>query len=311
MIIGELCERAGLPPGVVSVMHGSKDSVNFLCDHPLVKAITFVGGDTAGKHIHNRASSHGKRVHANMGAKNHAILMPDANKNLALNAIAGAAFGAAGQRCMALSVLITVGTDDWLPDLIDRAKKLKIGNGFEEDVDLGPVISPQAKAKIERLIAMGGRILLDGRNPKAPEGYPDGNWIGPTIIEVEPGQDAYETEIFGPVLCIVKMHFLDEAIDLINSNRYGNGAAIFTESGATARKFEKSVEAGQIGINVPIPVPLPMFSWSGNKASVLGGHSLYGDLGLDFWLQNKTITSLWRAEDTIQAKADVTMPTQR
>jgi malonate-semialdehyde dehydrogenase (acetylating)/methylmalonate-semialdehyde dehydrogenase len=311
MIIAELCERAGLPPGVLSVMHGSKDSVNFLCDHPLVKAISFVGGDAAGKHIYDRAGAQGKRVQANMGAKNHAILMPDANKNFALNAITGAAFGAAGQRCMALSVLITVGTDHWLPDLIERAKNLKIGNGFEEGVDLGPVISPQSKAKIETLIAKGGKILLDGRKPKAPEGYPHGNWVGPTVIEVEPGQEAYDTEIFGPVLCVIKRDSLEDAIALINSNRYGNGTAIFTESGATARKFEKSVDAGQIGINVPIPVPLPMFSWSGNKGSVLGGHSLYGDLGLNFWLQNKTVTSFWRADDAVQSKADVAMPTHR
>jgi len=229
----------------------------------------------------------------------------------ALNAITGAAFGAAGQRCMALSVLVTVGTDDWLPDLIERAKKLKIGNGFEEGVDMGPIISPQAKSKIEAHIAKGGKILLDGRKPAAPEGYPDGNWVAPTIVEVEPGQEAYETEIFGPVLCVVKRDSLEDAIELINSNRYGNGTAIFTASGATARKFEKAVEAGQIGINVPIPVPLPMFAWSGNKASVLGGHSLYGDLGLDFWLQNKTITSYWKADDALQSKADVAMPTHR
>ncbi|GAA96570.1 hypothetical protein E5Q_03239 [Mixia osmundae IAM 14324] len=314
MIITELMELAGLPKGVLSVMHGSVDTVNFLCDEPRIKAITFVGSDKAGKHIYDRAGATGKRVQANLGAKNHAILMPDANLNFALNSIAGAAFGAAGQRCMALSVVVSIGEPTWLPQLVERAKKLKMANGFEQGADLGPVISPMAKTRIESLIQscedQGGKIILDGRGAKT-EGYPDGNWVGPTILHADTSMSCYQEEIFGPCLTIVQAENLDEAIALINRNKYGNGVAIFTQSGATARKFEKEIESGQIGINVPIPVPLPMFSWSGNKGSVLGGHSLYGSLGLDFWTQHKTVTALWRQEDVISSQADVAMPTHR
>jgi len=313
MIIAELCEQAGLPKGVLNVLHGSVDTVNFICDEPLIKAISFVGSDKAGKYIYDRAGANGKRVQANLGAKNHAVLMPDANRNFALNSIAGAAFGAAGQRCMALSALITVGdTKNWIPELIERAQKLKVNNGFTDNADLGPVISPQAKARIEKVIGSteteGGRILLDGRGFKV-DGYPNGNWVGPTVLEATTDMQCYKEEIFGPVLTCVHADTLDEAIKLINRSPYGNGTAIFTQSGATARRFEKEVEAGQIGINVPIPVPLPMFAWSGNKGSILGANSLYGKGGIDFWTQQKTTTALWRSEDAITSSADVAMPT--
>jgi len=280
MIIAELAERAGLPKGVLSILHGTKPAVKFLCEEPRLKAISFVGSDQAGKYIYDTAGSHGKRVQANLGAKNHCILMPDANKNFALNSIVGAAFGAAGQRCMALSVLVTVGdTNDWLPDLVARASQLKVGNGFDPETEVGPLITPAAKERVEGLIAsceaQGGNILLDGRGVKVPN-FEHGNFVGPTILEADTTMDCYQQEIFGPVLTIVKAKDLNDAIRIINENRYGNGTSIFTQDGATARKFERTVEAGQIGINVPIPVPLPMFAWSGNKGSILGGASLYG-----------------------------------
>ncbi|KAG6818058.1 hypothetical protein H0H87_009213 [Tephrocybe sp. NHM501043] len=280
MMIAELCQRAGLPPGVLNVVHGGVNTVNSICDHPDIKAISFVGGDKAGKHIYERGTRNGKRVQANLGAKNHAVIMPDANKNLALNSIIGAAFGAAGQRCMALSVAILVGeAQSWLPDLIERAQKLKVNGGFEEGTDLGPLISPAAKQRVVGLISSaeeeGGKILLDGRNISVPA-YPDGNFVGPTIIEASTTMKCYKEEIFGPALVVIQAPSLDDAIDIINENKYGNGTAIFTQSGATARKFENSVNIGQIGINVPIPVPLPMFSWSGNKASFLGDIGYYG-----------------------------------
>ena len=280
MIIAELAERAGLPKGVLSILHGTKPAVKFICEEPRIKAVSFVGSDVAGKYIYDTAGSHGKRVQANLGAKNHCILMPDANKNFALNSIVGAAFGAAGQRCMALSVLVTVGdTNDWLPDLVERAKGLKVGNGFDPETEVGPLITPAAKERVERLITsceeQGGKILLDGRGVKVP-GFEHGNFVGPTILEADTSMDCYQQEIFGPVLTIVKAKDLTDAIRIINENRYGNGTSIFTQDGATARKFERTVEAGQIGINVPIPVPLPMFAWSGNKGSILGGASLYG-----------------------------------
>ncbi|KAF7436691.1 hypothetical protein PC9H_003524 [Pleurotus ostreatus] len=313
MIIAELCQRAGLPPGVVNVIHGGVPTVNAICDHPAIKAISFVGGDRAGKHIYERGTSHGKRVQANMGAKNHAVVMPDANKNLALNSIIGAAFGAAGQRCMAISVALLVGeAQAFLPDLIERAKKLNVNGGFEKGADFGPVISPKAKERIEGLIASvqeeGGEIVLDGRGYTV-EGYPEGNFVGPTIVKVTTEMKAYKEEIFGPVLVVLTADTLDDALDIINANKYGNGTAIFTQSGPTARKFEHEVEVGQIGINVPIPVPLPMFSWSGNKASFLGDIGFYGKGGINFYTQNKTITSLWKAEDAAGQRASVNMPT--
>ncbi|GAA6019195.1 hypothetical protein JCM11491_001413 [Sporobolomyces phaffii] len=314
MILAELAERAGLPKGVLSVMHGTVPPVKFLCEEPRIKAISFVGGDKAGQYIYETGNKNGKRVQANLGAKNHCILMPDANKNFALNSIVGAAFGAAGQRCMALSTLVTIGeSNDWIPELVQRASQLKVGNGFDPETEVGPLISPAAKDRVESLIQscadQGGKIALDGRGVKV-EGYPKGNFVGPTILEATTDMDCYQQEIFGPVLTVVKAKDLDDALALINRNRYGNGASVFTQSGATARKFEKTVEAGQIGINAPIPVPLPMFAWSGNKGSVLGGASLYGQRGLDFWTQLKTTTSLWRAEDAIDSKATTAMPTQ-
>ncbi|KAG8773089.1 hypothetical protein FRC12_002724 [Ceratobasidium sp. 428] len=315
MIIAELCERAGLPPGVLNVVHGTVPTVNGICDHPAIRAISFVGGDKAGKHIYERGTKNGKRVQANLGAKNHAVILPDANKNLAINSILGAAFGAAGQRCMAISVAVFVGTThSWLPELVERAKGMKVNGGFEPGADLGPLISPHAKTRVESIIASvteeGGKILLDGRGITVP-GYEKGNFVGPTVVEAVRDMRAYKEEIFGPVLVCLQADTLDDALAIVNSNKYGNGAAIFTQSGASARKFEVEVEAGQVGINVPIPVPLPMFSWSGNKASVLGDISFYGKSGINFYTQNKTTTSLWRAEDATANKASVDMPVMR
>ncbi|KAL1719554.1 Aldehyde/histidinol dehydrogenase [Schizophyllum commune] len=313
MIIAELCQRAGLPPGVLNIVHGGVPTVNGLCDHPAIKAISFVGGDKAGKHIYDRGTQNGKRVQANLGAKNHAIIMPDANQNLALNSVIGAAFGAAGQRCMAVSVAILVGkAADFLPELVERSKKLNVSGGFEKGADLGPLISTAAKERVTGLITSaeteGGELLLDGRAISV-NGYPDGNFVGPTIIEAGTDMTCYKQEIFGPVLVVLRAETLDDAIDIINANPYGNGAAIFTQSGPTGRKFEAEVNVGQIGINVPIPVPLPMFSWSGNKGSFLGDVGFYGPSGINFYTQNKTTTSLWRADDAIGNRASVVMPT--
>jgi malonate-semialdehyde dehydrogenase (acetylating)/methylmalonate-semialdehyde dehydrogenase len=316
MILAEIAEKAGFPPGVINIVHGAAKTVDFLLDEPRIKAISFVGSNKAGEYIYARGSANGKRVQANLGAKNHAAVLPDCNKNHALNAIAGAAFGAAGQRCMALSTVVMVGeTKDWLPELAKRAEALKLDGGFEEGADLGPVISPQAKKRIEDLIASaeeeGATILLDGRGKK-PAKYPNGNWVGPTIIaNVKPHMKCYREEIFGPVLVCLNVETIDEAIELINENEYGNGASIFTRSGATAGRFQREIEPGQVGINVPIPVPLPMFSFTGNKKSVAGGgaNTFYGKSGLQFYTQQKTVTSLWRSEDAVATKASVIMPT--
>ncbi|KAK9460591.1 Aldehyde/histidinol dehydrogenase [Lipomyces oligophaga] len=316
MILAELAKEAGVPDGVFNIVHGTRDSVDFILDEPRIKAISFVGSDAAGGYIYSRGCANGKRVQANLGAKNHAILLPDASKTHALNAVAGAAFGAAGQRCMAVSVLVTVGsTDGWIPDLISMAQKLVVTGGFEPDADLGPVITPQSRERIENLIQSaadeGATVDLDGRGYR-PEKFPNGNFVGPTIITgVKPGMKAYETEIFGPVLVVVSVDSLDEAIKLVNSNRYGNGVALFTQSGSAAAKFQREIDAGQVGINVPIPVPLPMFSFTGNKGSFLGDLNFYGKSGLEFYTRPKTVTSLWRSADAAEAeKASVNMPTQ-
>ncbi|KAF1351161.1 Aldehyde/histidinol dehydrogenase [Delphinella strobiligena] len=316
MILAELAEKAGFPPGVVNVVHGAAKAVDFILDEPAIKAISFVGSNKAGEYIYSRASANGKRVQANLGAKNHCAVLPDCNKDQALNAIAGAAFGAAGQRCMALSTVVLVGeAKDWVGEIAERAKGLSTNGGFEEGADLGPVILPQARERIEELIASaeaeGANILLDGRGFR-PEKYPNGNFVGPTLIAgVKPHMRCYTEEIFGPVLVVLEVPTLEDAIDLINANDYGNGASIFTNSGSTATTFQKNIEAGQVGINVPIPVPLPMFSFTGNKKSIAGGgaNTFYGKPGIQFYTQTKTVTSLWKSENAVGTKAEVNMPT--
>lgn len=315
LLLAQLAKEAGAPPGVVNVIHGSAPTVDFILDEPRIKAISFVGSDKAGKYIYTRGTANGKRVQANLGAKNHAVLLPDANRNFSINSIVGAAFGAAGQRCMALSALVTVGSaKEWVADIAESAKNLKVSGGFIEGTDVGPVITPQSKKRIIELIddaeKSGATILLDGRNYVNPD-FPNGNFVGPTIITgVKPGMRAYDEEIFGPVLVVVEVDTLDDAISLINKNKYGNGSAIFTQSGSTGYKFQKEIEAGQVGINVPIPVPLPMFSFTGNKGSFLGDLNFYGKAGLYFLTQYKTVTTHWRSEDAIASKATVNMPTQ-
>jgi len=316
MILAELVQKAGFPAGVVNIIHGAHRTVDFILDEPAIKAISFVGGNKAGEYIFSRGSANGKRVQANLGAKNHAAVLPDANKNHFLNSVVGAAFGAAGQRCMALSTLVMVGeTKEWLSEVADRARELQVNGGFEEGADLGPVISPHSKQRIEHLISTaekeGATILLDGRG-KVPSKYPNGNWVSPTIISnVTPDMTCYKEEIFGPVLVCLNVDTIDDAIDLINKNEYGNGTAIFTRSGATAETFRRNIEAGQIGINVPIPVPLPMFSFTGNKASVAGGgaSTFYGKPGINFYTQLKTVTAMWSGADAVAKKASVHMPT--
>ncbi|KAH2226347.1 hypothetical protein KXV37_006813 [Aspergillus fumigatus] len=223
MILAELAREAGFPPGVINIVHGSAKTVDFILDEPAIKAISFVGSNRAGEYIYTRGSANGKRVQANLGAKNHAAVLPDCNKNQTLNAIVGAAFGAAGQRCMALSTVVMVGeTKEWLPEMAERAKALNVNGGFEKGADLGPVISPESKKRIEDLIASaeqeGATILLDGRGYK-PEKYPNGNFVGPTIItNVTPDMKCYKEEIFGPVLICLNVPTLDDAIELINKN---------------------------------------------------------------------------------------------
>lgn len=298
----ELALQAGIPAGVLNVLHGGEEVVNAICDHPLIRAISFVGSTRVGTHVYNRASLNGKRVQCMMGAKNHAIILPDAHKEQTLNQLVGAAFGAAGQRCMALSVVVLVGAaNDWLDDLIAKAKTLTVNAGHEKNADLGPVISCAALSRVNGLIeqgvAEGAQLVLDGRSPNV-SGYPNGNFVAPTIFAgVQPDMQIYKQEVFGPVLCVVRAETLDDAIALINANPNGNGTAIFTQSGAAARKFQEDIDVGQVGINVPIPVPVPLFSFTGSRASKLGDLGPYGKQVVMFYTQTKTITARWFEDD--------------
>uniref|UniRef100_A0A8C8FX79 Methylmalonate-semialdehyde/malonate-semialdehyde dehydrogenase [acylating], mitochondrial n=1 Tax=Oncorhynchus tshawytscha TaxID=74940 RepID=A0A8C8FX79_ONCTS len=281
MLLAKMLQDAGMPDGTLNIIHGQHDAVNFICDHPAIKAISFVGSNQAGEYIYERGSKNGKRVQSNMGAKNHGVVMPDANKETTLNQLVGAAFGAAGQRCMALSTAILVGeARSWLPELVDRAKALRVNAGDQAGVDVGPLISPQAKERVNSLIQSGvdegAQLLLDGRNVKV-QGYENGNFVGPTIIcNVTPQMKCYTEEIFGPVLVVLEAESLDDAISLVNNNPYGNGTAIFTTNGATARKYTHKVDVGQ---------------------------------GIQFYTQIKTVTSQWKAEDSTVKTPAVSMPT--
>jgi malonate-semialdehyde dehydrogenase (acetylating)/methylmalonate-semialdehyde dehydrogenase len=298
MLLAELAMEAGIPPGVLNVVHGGKEAVDALCTHPEVKAVSFVGSCAVGEHVYKLASQHGKRAQSMMGAKNHAVLMPDANKEHSLNSLVGAGFGAAGQRCMAVSVGVLVGdARKWIPDIVAKAKSLKVSVGTEKGADLGPLISKQAKARVEGLIEdgvrEGAKLELDGRGIQVP-GHPNGNFVGPTIFSgVKTQHKIYNTEIFGPVLCLMAADSLDEAIDIINRNPYGNGTGIFTQSGAAARKFQNEIDVGQVGINVPIPEPVPYFSFTGSRGSKLGDLGPYGKQAVQFYSQVKTVTARW------------------
>ncbi|XP_065195085.1 methylmalonate-semialdehyde/malonate-semialdehyde dehydrogenase [acylating], mitochondrial-like [Sycon ciliatum] len=316
MMLVELAEKAGCPPGVLNVIHGTKPAVDFICSDPDIRAISFVGSNHVGEYIYEQGSKNGKRVQSNMGAKNHGVIMPDANKEHTLNQLVGAAFGAAGQRCMALSTAVFVGdSQQWIPELIERAKKLKVDAGHKPGADLGPVISPQAKQRVEELVESGVKegaaLMLDGRGITVT-GFEKGNFVGPTVLSnVTPDMTCYKEEIFGPVLVIVNVDTLDDAIKVINANPYGNGTAIFTNSGAVARKFQSDIDVGQVGINVPIPVPLPMFSFTGSRGSFRGDTNFYGRQGINFYTQVKTVTTLWRSDDANGMEKLTTMPTMR
>eukprot|EP00163_Fabomonas_tropica_P029157 TRINITY_DN6163_c0_g2_i1.p1 TRINITY_DN6163_c0_g2~~TRINITY_DN6163_c0_g2_i1.p1 ORF type:complete len:553 (+),score=176.24 TRINITY_DN6163_c0_g2_i1:634-2292(+) len=317
MILAELAVEAGFPAGTLNIIHGAHDCVNFICDAPDIKAISFVGSNRAGEYIFARGTGNGKRVQANLGAKNHGVILPDANKETTLNALTGAAFGAAGQRCMALSTVVLVGeTKDWIPELVERAQQLKVGNGLEESTDVGPVIDAAARARIVSLIdsakKQGANVILDGSQCSV-DSHPNGHWVGPTIItDVTPDMDCYKEEIFGPVLVCLNAPNLDSAIEIANNNPYGNGTAIFTRSGAAARKFQHEIDVGQVGINVPIPVPLPIFSFTGSRASIRGDANFYGKAGVHFFTQTKTITSMWKDDDIDEGvRGSVVMPTMK
>ena len=312
MRLAELALEAGIPKGVLNVIHGGAEAVDLLCDHPQIKAVSFVGSTKVGTHVYNRASASGKRAQCMMGAKNHAIVLPDANKQQTLNNLLGAAYGAAGQRCMALSVVILVGeAQSWLPELVEKSRTLKVGAGAEPGTDVGPLVSRAAfdrvTSLIERGVAEGAELLLDGRNVQVP-GYADGNFVAPTLFAgVTTEMSIYREEIFGPVLCVMHAATFDEAIAIINANPNGNGTALFTRSGAAARHFQEEIDVGQVGINVPIPVPVPLFSFTGSRASKLGDLGPYGKQVVQFYTQTKTVTQRWFDEDEVGGPVNTTI----
>jgi malonate-semialdehyde dehydrogenase (acetylating)/methylmalonate-semialdehyde dehydrogenase len=312
MLLAELALQAGVPPGVLNVIHGGKRAVDAICTHPDIVAVSFVGSTHVGTHVYNLSSQHGKRVQCMMGAKNHAVVMPDANKEQSINALVGSTFGAAGQRCMATAVTVLVGdAQQWIPDFVSKAKGLKVNAGVEKGTDVGPVVSKNAKNRIlgliEEGINAGATLELDGRGIKVA-GYEKGNFVGPTIFSgVTPDMTIYTTEIFGPVMVIVGVKTLDEAIALTNDNPFGNGTAIFTQSGAAARKFQNEIDVGQVGINVPIPVPVPFFSFTGSRGSKLGDLGPYGKQVVQFYTQTKTITSRWFDDGSVSTGVNTTI----
>jgi malonate-semialdehyde dehydrogenase (acetylating) / methylmalonate-semialdehyde dehydrogenase len=312
MHLAQLAMAAGIPKGVLNVVHGGETIVNGICDHPDIRAVSFVGSTKVGTQVYRRATLAGKRAQCMMGAKNHAVVLPDANKDQTLSSLVGAAFGAAGQRCMAASTAVLVGdAQGWIPGLVEKARGLKLNAGHEVGADLGPVISRGALDRINGLIETGIRegatLQLDGRKAQIVK-YERGNFLGPTIFSgVKPGMQIYEQEIFGPVLVILGAASLQEAIELVNSNPNGNGTAIFTQSGAAARRFQEDVDVGQVGINVPIPVPVPLFSFTGSRASKLGDLGPYGKQVILFYTQTKTVTSRWFDDEVSSGGVNTTI----
>ncbi|QEA37707.1 CoA-acylating methylmalonate-semialdehyde dehydrogenase [Pistricoccus aurantiacus] len=312
MRLVELAHEAGLPEGVLNVVHGGPDVVNQLCDHPDIKAISFIGSTKVGTHVYQRGSQAGKRVQAMMGAKNHCVVMPDANRSQAIDNLLGSAFGAAGQRCMANSVVVLVGeARKWLEDIVEGARNMTVGPGSQRDADLGPLVSPQARDRVLGLIEKGAQegatLAVDGRGYEV-EGYPEGNFVGPTVFsDVKADMAIYQEEIFGPVLCVVGVETLDEAIEFVNANPNGNGTSIFTNSGWAARRFETEIDVGQVGINVPIPVPVAYFSFTGSRGSKLGDLGPNGKQAIRFWTQTKTVTARWFEPENISGGINSTI----
>ncbi|MGE0023736.1 MAG: CoA-acylating methylmalonate-semialdehyde dehydrogenase, partial [Hyphomicrobium sp.] len=291
---------AGFPDGVLNVVHGDKTVVDALLDHPDVKAVSFVGSTPIAEYVYTRGAANGKRVQALGGAKNHMIVMPDADMEKAVDALMGAGYGSAGERCMAISVAVPVGkrtADQLVEALAPRVRALKVAPATDPESEMGPVVTADAKRKITGLIdtgvAEGAELVVDGRG-LVLQGYENGYFLGGTLFDrVTRDMTIYKQEIFGPVLSVVRAESYDEAADLVNSHEYGNGTAIFTRDGDTARTFADRIEVGMVGINVPIPVPVAYHSFGGWKRSLFGDHAIYGPEGVRFYTRIKTVTARW------------------
>ncbi len=312
--VARLWAEAGLPSGVFNVVHGDKSAVDALLDHPDVAAVSFVGSTPIARYIHNRANANGKRVQALGGAKNHAIVLPDADMGFASDHLTAAAFGSAGERCMAISAAVVVGSaaDPLMDALVPRAKAVRVGSGRDPQSEMGPVVTAAARDRIVGLIGrgeeQGAKVAVDGRGLRV-SGFEEGFFVGPTVIDqVAPTMDVYQEEIFGPVLSVLRADDVQSAINLINSNPYGNGTAIFTNSGEAARTFMRGVNVGMIGINVPIPVPMAYYSFGGWKDSLFGDKHVHGPEGVSFYTRGKVVTSRW-PHVTSSSNASLHFPT--
>jgi malonate-semialdehyde dehydrogenase (acetylating)/methylmalonate-semialdehyde dehydrogenase len=313
--IAELWKEAGLPDGVFNVVHGGAEAVTALLTHPEVKAISFVGSTPIARMVHETGTRHGKRVQALGGAKNHMVVLPDADMDDAADAAINAGYGSAGERCMAISVVVTVGPagDDLIPRLKDRIGKIHVGDGLESGTDMGPLVTRQHRDKVAGYVdtglAEGASLVADGR-ALAVEGREQGFFLGPCLFDhVDREMKIYQDEIFGPVLSVVRVKSYEEARDLINSSPYANGVAIFTRDGSQARRFQHEIEVGMVGINVPIPVPMAYYSFGGWKQSLFGDVHMHGEEGVRFYTRAKVITARW-----VQSKPagkDLGFPTSR
>ncbi|MEO6213730.1 MAG: CoA-acylating methylmalonate-semialdehyde dehydrogenase [Vicinamibacterales bacterium] len=303
MRMAELLKEAGLPDGVFNVVHGDKEAVDAILTHPDIKAVSFVGSTPIAKYVYTTAAAHGKRVQALGGAKNHAVVLPDADLEFTANALIGAGYGSAGERCMAISAIVAVG--DIAQPLVDRlaakARALKIGPGDADDMDMGPLVTAahrdRVKGFVDAGVEAGATCVVDGRGLRIP-GHERGFFLGPTLFDhVTPVMSIYQEEIFGPVLVVLRADTLQEAIELVNSNPYGNGVAVFTNSGGAARHFENEIQVGMVGINVPIPVPMAFFSFGGWKSSLFGDLHMHGMEGIQFNTRTKAVTARWPTDD--------------
>jgi len=300
MLIWDLFQEAGFPPGVLNIVHGDKEVVDAILDHPDIMAVSFVGSTPVAEHVYRRGSASGKRVQALGGAKNHMIVMPDADMDQAVDALMGAGFGSAGERCMAISVAVPVGektADRLVEALAPKIRTMKVGPASDSESEMGPVITADAKKRISDLIGQGvkegAELVVDGRGLEL-QGYEGGYFLGGSLFDrVTKDMTIYKAEIFGPVLCIARTGSYEAAADLVNANEYGNGAAIFTRDGDTARAFADRIEIGMVGINVPIPVPVAYHSFGGWKRSLFGDHAVYGPEGVRFYTRLKTVTARW------------------
>jgi malonate-semialdehyde dehydrogenase (acetylating)/methylmalonate-semialdehyde dehydrogenase len=312
--LAELLAEAGLPDGTFSVVHGDKEAVDAILVHPGIAAVSFVGSTPVARYIYETGTAHGKRVQALGGAKNHAIVLPDADLDLAADGLVSAAYGSAGQRCMAVSVAVTVGdvADPLLAKVRDRIGALTVGPGSDASSDMGPLVSERHHAKVAGLVEAGveegAELVVDGRD-LVVDGHESGYFLGPCVFDrVRPGMRVYDEEIFGPVLVVVRADSYPEALELVNENPYGNGAAIFTRDGGAARLFEQQATAGMIGVNVPIPVPMAYHSFGGWKGSLFGDLHMHGPEGVRFYTRGKVVTTRW--PDPSQRGVNLGFPTQ-